>query len=88
MRGRRTRAWSKSDFSGLFVTNTTQFRQQLGNDRVQVGDQSVVGDLLLNILSITTEKSGASGSLFTHTMVCASFMPAWCWMDPLTPRPT
>lgn len=55
---------------------------------MQVGDQSVVGDLLLNILSITTEKSGASGSLFTHTMVCASFMPAWCWMDPLTPRPT
>lgn len=37
--------------------------------------------------SIHTLNKGASGSLLIHTIVCESFIPAWCWMDPLTPHP-
>ena len=55
---------------------------------MQISHNSIICNLFLNsTFSFPTLNNGASGSLFTHTIVCDSFIPAWCWIDPLTPRP-
>ena len=54
---------------------------------MHIPDNSIVWNLRSTLVKNLTLKSGASGSLLMHTMVWDSFIPAWCWMEPLTPQP-
>ena len=54
---------------------------------MHISDNSKVWNLRSRLVKNPTLKSGASGSLLMHTMVWDSFIPAWCWIEPLTPHP-